>query len=154
VATLLPVLLLIHIALAIGLFLPSLLLPFALRARAPGHQAGLPMRALLWLQAEGSVAIAVGLAVSGAALVIVIGPTVVGQPWLIAALGIYGANLVVAFAIQRPGLRRLLGARGPAGDGDRAIWNLRARRQRYISYGMTAGVGVIGFLMSTKPELW
>ena len=31
------------------------------------------------------------------------------------------------------------------------VWKERARRQRYVSYLMAALVGVIGFLMSTKP---
>jgi hypothetical protein len=29
----------------------------------------------------------------------------------------------------------------------------RARRQRYVAYGMAAAIGVIGFLMMSKPEL-
>ena len=36
---------------------------------------------------------------------------------------------------------------------DRA-WQARARRQRYVAYAMAGAIGVIGFLMSTKPELW
>ena len=29
-----------------------------------------------------------------------------------------------------------------------------ARRQRYVAYGITTAVGLIAFLMSTKPALW
>ncbi|MGH2407772.1 MAG: hypothetical protein ACRDF7_06820 [Candidatus Limnocylindrales bacterium] len=151
---LLPILLVIHIGLAIGLFLPCLLLPFTLGEHAPMGRGGRVSRVLLRLQAGGSVAIGIGLALSGGALVLVVGPEILGQPWLIVALGVYAANLAAALVIQRPGLRRLLGSRAPVGPGERMAWNLRARRQRYVSYVMTAAVGVIGFLMSTKPELW
>lgn len=152
--TFFPILLLVHIALAVGLFLPSLLLPFALRAQAPGAQAGGAMRRLLWLQAHGTGVFGIGLAVTGVALAVVIGPALFAQPWLIAALCIYAGNLAVAFFIQRPNLRRLLGVRVPMSEPDRATWNIRARRQRYVSYAMATAVGVIGFLMSTKPALW
>jgi hypothetical protein len=30
----------------------------------------------------------------------------------------------------------------------------RAKRQRYVSYLMAGLVGTIGFLMSTKPQIW
>ena len=153
-SSLFPILLVVHIALAVGLFLPSLLLPFALRAQAPGAEAGRPTRGLLWLQAHGTVGIGIGLALTGAALAVVLGPALFGRPWLIAALGVYTANLGVAYFVQRPNLRRLLRARTPLSDGDRATWNARARRQRYVSYAMATAVGVIGFLMSTKPALW
>jgi hypothetical protein len=66
------------------------------------------------------------------------------------ALTIYALNLLVAAFISRPGLRRLL----RVGGGDDAAWQQRARRQRYVAYGMAAATGLIGFLMSTKPELW
>jgi hypothetical protein len=57
--------------------------------------------------------------------------------------------LIAAF-VSRPNLRRLIGL----GQTDPATWERRARRQRYVAYGMAAAVGAIGFLMSTKPELW
>jgi hypothetical protein len=66
------------------------------------------------------------------------------------ALCLYAANLLVAAFVSRPNLRRLLGLDG----GDEATWRRRARQQRYVAYGMAAIVGVIGFLMSTKPALW
>jgi len=80
----------------------------------------------------------------------IIGPQLLAQPWLLVALTIYFANLAIAFFIQRPNLRRLVGIRAAADD---ATWKDRARRQRYVSYLMAALVGMIGFLMSTKPTL-
>ena len=47
-------------------------------------------------------------------------------------------------------LRSLIGLR----NGSDPRWPVLARRQRYISYVMAGLVGTIGFLMSTKPELW
>ena len=67
------------------------------------------------------------------------------------ALTLYAVNLVVAAVISRPNLRRLVGIGPETNDLE---WRARARRQRWIAYGMAAGIGVIGFLMSTKPELW
>ncbi len=149
---LLPILLVIHIALAIALFLPSLLLPFALRSRPAGTGADSPVaRGLLALQAHGTVVIGAGLAVTGTALIALLGPALLGQPWLLVALTIYAANLVIAFFVQRPGLRRLIGVR--AALDDRA-WPALARRQRYLSYLMAGLVGTIGLLMSQKPQLW
>ena len=147
-----PILLVVHIALAVSLFLPSILLPFALRSRraAAESQHGF-VRFLLWMQAHGTLVVGIGLAVTGAALVIVLGGSLIGQPWLLVALAIYGANLVLAFFVQRPNLRRLVGIRAAADD---RLWQDRARRQRYVSYAMAALVGTIGFLMSTKPQLW
>jgi hypothetical protein len=84
-------------------------------------------------------------------MLLVLGPGLLAQPWLLVALSIYAANLALAFFIQRPGLRRLVGVTA-AWDDD--VWHARARRQRYLSYAMAGLVGVIGFLMSTKPQLW
>ena len=80
----------------------------------------------------------------------VLGSSLLTQPWLIVALSIYAINLGLAFFIQRPNLRRLL----RLGAGDDATWRIRARRQRYVSYAMAALIGTIGVLMSTKPTLW
>lgn len=148
---LLPILLATHIALAIGLFLPSILLPFALRTRraAVDSDSGL-VRSLLWGQSHGTLVIGAGLAITGLALVTALGPTILQQPWLAVALVIYGLNLVLAFFIQRPNLRRLVGITAAADD---RTWLSRARRQRYVSYLMAGLVGLIGFLMSTKPSL-
>ena len=151
-AALLPIVLVVHIALAISLFLPSILLPFALRTRrATVESASLVVRSLLWAQSNGTVVVGAGLALSGIALVSILGASMLQQPWLLVALIIYGANLVIAFFIQRPNLRRLLGVTAAADD---RIWKERARRQRYVSYVMAGLVGTIGFLMSTKPTFW
>jgi hypothetical protein len=149
---LLPLVLAVHIALAIGLFLPSILLPFALRARRPVSESGSRIvQGLMWLQTHASIGFGAGLAVTGLLLLAILGPGLIAQPWLLVALGIYATNLAVAFFIQRPNLRRLVGARTALDDD---LWRTRARRQRYLSYAMAGLVGTIGFLMSTKPALW
>lgn len=153
------ILLTIHIALAVALFAPSLLLPFALRGRPRGAvgpaldpaEHGFLVRLLLVLQSHGTVAIGAGLAVTGLGMVVMLGSTILAQPWLMAALAIYATNLVLAYFIQRPNLRHLLGIRGSADD---PAWRARARRQRYVSYLMAGLTGTIAFLMSTKPALW
>ena len=109
------------------------------------------VRFLLWMQAHGTLVVGIGLALTGTALVVVLGGSLIGQPWLLVALAIYVANLLLAFFVQRPNLRRLVGIRAAADD---RIWLERAKRQRYVSYAMAALVGTIGFLMSTKPQLW
>lgn len=167
-AALLPIVLVVHVVLAVSLFLPSILLPLTLR---PGRRAevrggagagegtgaslttsaGRVARVLLWLQAHGSVAIGLGLLATGAILVALLGVTLLERPWLLVALSIYALNLVLAFFVQRPNLRRLVGL---GAHGDDGTWVARARRQRYVSYVMAGLVGTIGFLMSTKPELW
>ena len=147
---LLPVLLAIHITLAIALFLPSILLPLAMRRRPETATGGAVVRALLFAQSHGTLVIGIGLAASGIALLTVLGAGLLQQPWLLVALSIYAANLALAFFIQRPNLRRLLGMR----FGDDATWRARARTQRYVSYAMAALVGTIGALMATKPKLW
>jgi hypothetical protein len=148
-----PLFLVAHIGLALALFLPSVLLPFAFRARrgslAPA-QPGRFVRYLLALQSRGTVWIGAGLAISGLALVASLGLKVLEQPWLLVALSIYAANLLLAYFIQVPRLRQLIGLR----SGSDPRWPDLARRQRYISYVMAGLVGTIGFLMSTKPALW
>lgn len=148
--TLFPVLLATHVLLAVSLFLPSILLPFALRTRraAVDSESGL-VRALLWVQSHGTMVIGAGLALTGLGLIASLGPTVLQQPWLLIALVIYALNLGLAFFIQRPNLRRLIGIKAAADD---RVWLDRARRQRYVSYLMAGLVGVIGFLMSAKPS--
>ena len=151
-AAYLPVLLAIHIALAIALFLPSILLPFALRTRRAAVESGSGVvQGLLWAQAHGTVIVGAGLAITGVGLILALGTELLRQPWLLVALTIYAANLAIAFFIQRPSLRRLVGIRAATDD---RTWQERARRQRYLSYLMAALVGTIGFLMSSKPELW
>jgi hypothetical protein len=150
-SSLIPILLATHIALAVGLFLPSILLPFALRTRRAAVDSGSGLvRTLLWGQSHGTLVIGAGLAITGLGLVAALGPTILQQPWLAVALLIYALNLVLAFFIQRPNLRRLVGITAASDD---RIWLSRARRQRYVSYLMAGLVGLIGFLMSTKPSL-
>jgi hypothetical protein len=147
-----PLLLVTHITLAVSLFLPSILLPFALRTRRAAETSPNELvRFLLWLQAHGTLIIGIGLALTGAGLVLTLGGSLLGQPWLLVALTIYAANLVLAFFVQRPNLRRLVGIKAASDD---RVWLERAKRQRYVSYAMAALVGTIGFLMSTKPQLW
>jgi uncharacterized membrane protein len=154
-----PLILATHITLAIALFVPSLLLPFTLRNRlvSPGYDAPRPgrfVRGLLWIQAHGTVVIGFGLALTGIAMVGVLGTRMLEQPWLLVSLATYAVTAVVVFVIQRPTLRGLVRRDGIESDTDREAWRARARRQRYIAYGVTTAVGLIAFLMSTKPALW
>ena len=146
-----PLLLAIHVTLAVSLLAPSLILPFLLRSDAVGKRPGAVARVLLAMQGTGSVVIGGGLALTGAGLVASLGTALLSQPWLLVALTVYAANLLAAAFISRPNLRRLL--RLGAGADD-AAWRKRARRQRYLAYAMAAATGMIGFLMSTKPALW
>lgn len=148
-----PVLLIVHVVLAISLFVPSLLLPFAFRAKRGSlnpEQSGAFTRLLLALQARGTFWIGLGLAVTGIGLVASMGFSILSQPWLLVALVIYALNLALAYFVQVPRLRQLLGLQ----SGRDPRWPALARRQRYISYVMAGLVGTIGFLMSTKPALW
>ncbi len=147
-----PFLLIMHNAFAVTLFLPSLLLPFALRAgRATETSPSHVMRGLIGLQGQGTRFVGAGLVVTGVGLVAVLGASVLSQPWLLVAIAIYALNLLAAFFIQRPNLRALLGIRGAM---DERVWKLRARRQRYVSYVMAGMVGMVAVLMSQKPLLW
>lgn len=147
-----PFLLVAHILLAVSLVLPSILLPFALRTRRAtvDSESGI-VQGLLFAQSHGTIAIGFGLALTGLGLVAALGSSMLEQPWLLLALTIYFINLSIAFFIQRPNLRRLVGIR--AADDDKT-WLERAKRQRYVSYLMAGLVGTIGFLMSSKPVLW
>jgi hypothetical protein len=147
-----PVLLLTHIALALALLMPSLLLPLTLRSRGPARPPGRFVRVLLWLQSNGSLIIGGGLAVTGVAMLLILGPVLLTQLWLQVALILYAANLLLAFFIQRPGLRRLVGVKREMSEEARQRWRARARRQRYVSYVMAGGIGLIAFLMSTRPQ--
>ncbi|MBA2265694.1 MAG: hypothetical protein H0W17_04800 [Chloroflexi bacterium] len=145
-----PILLAAHIVLAVALLLPSVLLPFVLRRNdGASHPA---TKALTTMQGTGTLIIATGLAITGTAMLLILGPELLTQPWLLVALTLYGINLVVAAVISRPNLRRLIGLSMAGADDD--TWSRRARQQRYVAYGMASVIGVIGFLMSTKPNLW
>ena len=158
-SSLFPLILASHVTLAVALFVPSLLLPFTLRNRqvSPGYDAPEPgrfVRALLWVQAHGTLVIGIGLALTGVAMLAVLGPRMLQQPWLLVSLATYAVTAAVVFGVQRPGLRRLVRPGRIETDADRETWRARARRQRYIAYGVTTAVGLIAFLMSTKPALW
>ena len=143
-----PILLVTHVALAVSLLLPSVLLPFVLRRSQGGP--GAVTRGLMAMQGTGTLIIGAGLALTGGAMLWILGPDLLTQPWLLVALGLYAANL--AAVIARPNLRRLVGLSRSGTDDD--TWRRRARQQRYVAYGMAGVIGVIGFLMSTKPDLW
>src|SRR5512132_2754188 len=103
-----PVLLVAHVTLALMLVLPSILLPFALRARrATVESENGVVQTLLWAQSNGSVVLGAGLAVTGMGLVLSLGSNVLRQGWLLVALSIYVATLLIALFIQRPSLRAL-----------------------------------------------
>ena len=82
-------------------------------------------------------------------LLLALGTELFARTWLLVALVIYAGNLLLAFFVQRPNLRRLLGV-----ERNEAAWRAIARRQRYVSYVMAGLVGSVGYLMSTKPVLW
>ena len=156
-ATLFPTLLTIHVVLAVSLFLPAFLLPFTMRTRGKdgepivGTRSRRFVRLLIWLEEHGTVIIGTGVAVTGIAMLVILGGAFLGQPWLLAALAVYAVVLGVAFFIQRPGVRRLLGLGESATEEEKERWRVRARRQRYISYVMAAAIGLVGWLMMSKP---
>jgi len=157
--SLFPVLLTLHIALAVSLFLPAFLLPFTMRTRGRdgepvvGGRSGGFVRLLVWLEAHGTLIIGAGVAATGVAMLVILGGAFLDQPWLLVALAIYATLLAVAFFIQRPGVRRLLGLRPAASEEEKERWRARARRQRYISYLMAGAIGLIGWLMMSKPTI-
>jgi hypothetical protein len=147
-----PILLAVHIVLAVALLLPSVVLPFVLRRSA--GPPGPITRALVAIQGTGTLIIAGGLALTGAAMLWILGPELLTQPWLLVGLALYAVNLAVAAFISRPNLRRLIGLGRSTDGADDEAWRRRASQQRYVAYGMAAVIGLIGFLMSTKPKLW
>jgi hypothetical protein len=152
--SLFPILLATHVTLAIALFVPGLVLPFTLRGRQAVAEPGRTVRGLLWVQAHGTLIIGAGLAVTGVAMVLALGTRLLEEPWLLVALATYGVTAAVVFFVQRPRLQDLLGRGQGRSDEDRQAWRAGARRQRYLAYGVTTAVGLIAFLMSTKPALW
>ena len=153
-----PYLLSIHIILAISLFVPSFALPFTMRTRGMdgepvvGGKRGRVVRTLIWLEAHGTVIIGVGVAATGIGMLTILGSQFAQQPWLLLGISIYVFILVVSFFVQRPGVRRLLGLKEAATEEEKEKWRQRARRQRYISYGMAGAIGLIGWLMMSKPQ--
>lgn len=156
--TLFPLLLTMHVILAISLFLPAFLLPFTMRTRGTdgepviGAHSGRFSRLLVWLEAHGTLIIGAGVAATGIAMLIVLGGAFLDQPWLLLALAIYATILLVSTFVQRPGVRRLLHLREAASEEEKERWRTRARRQRYISYLMAGAIGTIGWLMMSKPD--
>lgn len=152
-----PYLLTTHVVLAVSLFLPAFLLPFTMRTRGTDGEPvvaanpGPVTRLLIWLEAHGTVIIGACVAITGIAMLTILGAAFLEQPWLLVALSIYATVLLVAFFIQRPGVRRLLGLRQAASEEEKERWRARARRQRYISYLMAGAIGLIGWLMMSKP---
>ncbi|HLE58096.1 MAG TPA: hypothetical protein VJA85_00450 [Candidatus Limnocylindria bacterium] len=145
-----PLLLVLHIGLAIALLAPSLVLPFLLRSGAPSRP-GAGFRVLLQLQGGGSLVIGLGLAITGVGLIVSLGTQLLSQPWLLVALALYAVNLLIAGLISRPNLRALLRI---GGTDDAEAWRARARRQRWLAYALAGVTGVIGLLMNAKPDLW
>ena len=145
-----PILLAAHVILAVSLLAPSLALPFLLRRQRVGAEPGAPVRTLMAMQGTGSVLIGIGLALTGTGLVISLGTQILAKPWLLVALTVYALNLLLAAFISRPGLRRLARLANADSDG----WRGQATRLRFAAYAMAAATGLIGFLMSAKPELW
>jgi hypothetical protein len=147
-----PILLATHLILALSLLVPAILLPFSLRLQTVGQEPSRFTRGMIKIQRDYSVWIGLGLAASGIGLLLVLGPALLAQPWLAIAVLIYAADLAVAFVVQRPGLRRLF--RLPVGESeaDRDRWKALARTQRYLSYMMAGAIGLIAFLMTTKPQ--
>ena len=156
-ADLFPILLTAHIILAVSLFVPAFALPFTMRTRGVdgdpvvGGNQGRAVRGLMWLEAHGTLIIGVGVAATGIGMLLILGSAFLDQPWLLLGISIYAVVLLVSFFVQRPGVRRLLGLKEAATEEEKERWRIRARRQRYISYGMAAAIGLIGWLMMSKP---
>jgi len=151
-----PYVLIAHITLAISLFLPSFLLPFTMRTRTRDGdpvptKPGRFVRLLLWLERNGTTIIGIGVLITGLLMLSILGSTFAQQPWLLAGIAIYAGVLIVSFFIQRPGLRKLLRLSSDASAEEQEKWRIRARRQRYVSYGMAGAIGTIGWLMMAKP---
>lgn len=161
---LLQILLAVHVALAIALLAPSILLPFVFHGRGTragtaagaGHRGprGRVVRLLLRVEAEGSLVIGAGLAITGVGLVATLGLRLLEQGWLLAALVLYVTTMAIAFFVQRPALRALVTLPERADDQVATSRRDRARQGRYLAYAMAGLVGTIGMLMGTKPELW
>ena len=98
--------------------------PAAVRAADPAGdgRVGQPAssRACSGRRATARSSIGLGLALTGIGLVASLGSSMLQQPWLLLALTIYFVNLAIAFFIQRPNLRRLVGVRAAADDNDLA----------------------------------
>ena len=99
--------------------------------------------------------IGIGLALTGIAMITVLGPRMLQQPWLLVSLATYAIAAVIAFVDPAPG-RCARSSRGTASRptptaprGATAHGGSATSRT-----GSRSAVGLIGFLMSTKPQLW
>ena len=54
------------------------------------------------MQGTGTLVIAGGLALTGAAMLWILGPELLTQPWLLVGLVLYAINLAVAAFVSRP----------------------------------------------------
>ena len=140
-------LLVVHILLAISLLLPSIALPFLLRRQSGDPPSGLT-RLLVAAQGTGSLVIGAGLAATGIGLIAVLGAQLLRQPWLLIALVIYAANLLVAALVSRPEPAPPDGARRQRRCGDVGAPRAHAA---LVAYGMATATGAIGFLMRRSP---
>src|SRR4029077_7963368 len=120
----------------------------------PDAPHGRFVRGLLWLERNGTAVIGLGVAITGLMLLSILGSAFAQQPWLLAGLAIYAVVLIVSFFVQRPGLRKLLRIGGDATLQEQEKWRVRARRQRYVSYGMAGAIGIIGWVVMGKAGLW
>ena len=85
--------------------------------------------------------IGAGLAITGIGLVLALGPSLLAAAVAARRAGDLAVNLGLAFFIQRPNLRRLIGIKAAPDD---QVWHERAKRQRYVSYLMAGLVGSSG----------
>lgn len=150
-AFLFPVIVAAHVCVALALLVPSLLLPFTLQARERGVDRG---------RSVGPAANRVGSfapscssgptarwssgrswGLIGLAMVLVLGPRILEQPWLLTALATCAVTLGMAFFPQRPELPRLLGRGGEMRPEDPGRWLARARRRRSFVSAITTVVG-------------
>ena len=142
-----------HIVLAISLFLPSILLPFALRTRrATVESDSRVVRTLLWGQTHGTLVDRRGLALTGLGLIAVLGP-----PDAAADVAAARADDLLRQPRDRvlhPATEPAAAHRDQGGRRRQGVARRGPRRQRYVSYLMAGLVGTIGFLMSSKPVLW
>ena len=117
-ATFFPIVLLVHIVLAVSLFLPSILLPFTLRTRrATVESESRVVRRCCGRSRTARSSIGAGLALTGLGLDL--DPRAgrcSPQPWLLLALASTSPTSAIAFFIQRPNLRRLVGIKAAADD--------------------------------------
>ena len=155
-----PLILGTHITLAIALFLPSLLLPFTLRNRLvnQGYDAPQPGRFVRLAAVDPGARddrhrgrARAHRARDGHR------PRPADARAAVAARqprDVRRSPRSSRSSSSGPTLRRLVRRDGIETDADRAAWRARARRQRYIAYAITTAVGLIAFMMSTKPVLW